>query len=137
MKANLLAIFLILITSASAVAAAAPPPSYYQGMHQGRAPAQQAAEPAQLLKAGVSKLTGFIRSGGAKDQARAAAFLRGMESHNELHGHAMEPWVRGAVGEMRSRLEALLDEADPIPLETDDLPAAKAELASLLESLLE
>ena len=76
MKANLLAIFLILITSASVVAAAAPPPSYYQGMHQGRAPAQQAAEPAQLLKAGVSKLTGFIRSGVAKDQARAAAFLQ-------------------------------------------------------------
>ncbi|MDH3526715.1 MAG: ABC transporter substrate-binding protein [Gammaproteobacteria bacterium] len=75
MKVNLLAVFLILITSAS-MAAAAPFPSYYQGAHKGIAPAQQAAEPAQLLKAGINKLTAFIRSGGANDKARATAFLQ-------------------------------------------------------------
>ncbi len=76
MKANLLAVFLILITSASMAAAAAPPSSYYQGAHRGIAPVQQAAKPAQLLKAGITKLTTFIRSGGANDKARAAAFLQ-------------------------------------------------------------
>ena len=75
MKIKLLAIFLILTASAS-IAMAAPYPSYYQGPHKGSAPSQQAAEPAQLLKAGINKLTAFIRSGGAQDNARAAAFLR-------------------------------------------------------------
>jgi phospholipid transport system substrate-binding protein len=75
MKTMLLAGLLILTTSAS-MAAAAPYPTYYQGAHKATVPAQQAAEPAQLLKAGINKLTAFIRSGGAKDKARAAAFLQ-------------------------------------------------------------
>ena len=76
MKTKLLAVFLILTTSASMAAAATPYPSSYQGAHKGTAPAQQAAQPAQLLKAGINKLTAFIRAGGANDKARAAAFLR-------------------------------------------------------------
>jgi phospholipid transport system substrate-binding protein len=75
MKANLLAIFLIFITSASAAVAAAPFPSYYQGAQKGAAPAQPAAAPAELLKEGINTLKAFIRSGGANDKARAAAFL--------------------------------------------------------------
>jgi phospholipid transport system substrate-binding protein len=115
MKANLLAVFLILITSASLAAAAAPPPSYYQGQHHGRAPVQQAAEPAQLLKAGINKLTTFIRGGGAQDKARAAAFLQ-TEIAPYFDFAYMTRWAAGPAWrsmspEQRANMQAQLAES--------------------------
>lgn len=76
MKANFLAVILLIISSTSLATAATPYPSYYQGSYPGIAPRQQTAEPAALLKRGIEELTAFIKSGQARDRARALAFLK-------------------------------------------------------------
>jgi phospholipid transport system substrate-binding protein len=76
MKANFLAVILLIISSTSLATAATPYPSYYQGSYPGIAPRQQASEPAALLKRGIEELTAFIKSGQARDHARALAFLK-------------------------------------------------------------
>ena len=76
MKANFLAVILLIISSTSLATAATPYPSYYQGSYPGIAPRQQASEPAALLKRGIEELTAFIKSGQARDRARTLAFLK-------------------------------------------------------------
>jgi len=72
MKASLLAVLLVLISAISHTANAAPYtpyPAYYQ------APQAASSAPATIVKAGITKLTKFIRSGGAQDRAQAMTFL--------------------------------------------------------------
>jgi phospholipid transport system substrate-binding protein len=72
MKANLLALFVVLISLTSLTAIAAPYPS--QAGYPGNAP--QYSEPAAILKTGISTLTAFLKSGGAQDRHQAMAFLK-------------------------------------------------------------
>ena len=72
MKANLLALFVVLISLTSLTATAAPYPS--QTGYPGNAP--QFSEPAAILKTGISTLTAFLKSGGAQDRQQAMAFLK-------------------------------------------------------------
>ena len=73
MKANLLAVLLVLVSAISytSLATAAYPPYY-----QGRAPRlDTSVAPAAIVKSGISKLTAFIQSGGAQNRAKAMTFL--------------------------------------------------------------
>ena len=74
MKANLLAVLLVLVSaiSHSTLAAAYPP---YQGSYPGRAPQLDTSAPAAIVKSGITKLTSFIQSGGALNRAQARTFL--------------------------------------------------------------
>ena len=71
MKANLLALFVVLISAISLTATAAPHPNPagYPGN------ASQFSEPAVILKRGISKLTAFLKSGGAQHRGNARTFL--------------------------------------------------------------
>jgi phospholipid transport system substrate-binding protein len=76
MKANFLAVFLLITCTTSMATAATPYPSYYKGSYPGIAPQQQERAPAAILKGGIGKLTKFVKSGQAQDPARALAFLK-------------------------------------------------------------
>jgi len=73
MKANLLAVLLVLVSSTLAhtvnAAPYAPYPPYYQ------APQTESSAPATIVKAGITKLTKFIRGGGAQNPEQARTFL--------------------------------------------------------------
>jgi phospholipid transport system substrate-binding protein len=73
MKANLLAVLLVLASAISytSLATAAYPPYY-----QGRAPRlDTSVAPAAIVKSGISKLTTFIQRGGTQNRAKAMTFL--------------------------------------------------------------
>jgi len=77
MKAKLLAVITLLVSVTSLNLNAAPYQPYYPGMYRGYTPYHaKASEPAAILKAGISKLTRFIRSGASKDNARAMEFIQ-------------------------------------------------------------
>ena len=73
MKANLLAVLLVLVSAISHTTLAAYPP--YQGSYPGRAPQLDTSAPAAIVKSGITKLTTFIQSGGALNRAQARTFL--------------------------------------------------------------
>ena len=74
MKANLLAVLLVLISTIShSTSALAYSP--YQGSYPGRAPQLDTSAPAAIVKSGITKLTTFIQNGGAMDPAQARVFL--------------------------------------------------------------
>ena len=72
MKVYLLALIVILLSATSLTATAATYP--LQGVYPGNAPHN--SEPAATLKAGINKLTTFLKSGGAQDRVKAMAFLK-------------------------------------------------------------
>ena len=77
MKIHRLAILLLVVFATAQTAMAAP---YYPGHQQGcwRAPAADkidSTNPGAIVKAGVTKLTDFIKSGRAKDREQALAFM--------------------------------------------------------------
>ncbi len=72
MKANLLAVVLIFISAFSLSVNAAPYPSYPSNYP---APSVDTLAPATIVKTGITKLTDFIRSGGARDPIMARTFL--------------------------------------------------------------
>ena len=77
MKANLIAVITLLASIISFNASAAPYQPYYPGNYPGYAPYQtRTSEPAAILKAGITKLTSFIRSGAANDKAQAMQFIQ-------------------------------------------------------------
>jgi len=77
MKAKLLAVITLFVSVASLNLNAAPYQPYYPGNYPGYAPYySRTSEPAAILKAGINKLTGFIKSGAANDKARAMAFIQ-------------------------------------------------------------
>jgi phospholipid transport system substrate-binding protein len=76
MKANISAVFIILLTSASMTVAATPYSPYYQGGHQGMQPPAQPGSAAAILEEGVKKLTTYIRSKNPQDRARAIQYLK-------------------------------------------------------------
>jgi phospholipid transport system substrate-binding protein len=84
MNDKVIALLLILLTSVSASAFAAPYSYYspytpyggpYGGEYRHPEPQAEAGTPAAILKEGVTKLTAFIRGGGAQNRAQAMAYL--------------------------------------------------------------
>ena len=76
MKANLPAIFILLVSALSHSVSAAPYAPYQPGYYPGMAPqTDSSAAPATIVKNGITKLTAFIQNGGAQDRARAMQFL--------------------------------------------------------------
>ena len=74
MKANLLAVLLVLVSAISHITpAAAYPP--YQGNYPDRGLQRDSSAPAAIVKSGITKLTTFIQSGGALDPVQARTFL--------------------------------------------------------------
>jgi phospholipid transport system substrate-binding protein len=71
MKANLLAVLLVLVSAIAYTTPAAAYSPYYQG----RAAQPNTAAPLAIVKSGVTKLTAFIQSGGALNRAQARTFL--------------------------------------------------------------
>ena len=71
MKANLLAILLVLVSAIAYTTPAAAYSPYYQS----RAPQPNTAVPLAIVKSGITKLTTFIQSGGAQNRAQARTFL--------------------------------------------------------------
>ncbi|HYQ72448.1 MAG TPA: ABC transporter substrate-binding protein [Gammaproteobacteria bacterium] len=77
MKATLLAVFTLLVSITSHNLNAAPYQPYYPGSYPGYTPYQsRTSEPAAILKRGIGKLTRFIKSGAAKDNAQAMQFIQ-------------------------------------------------------------
>lgn len=76
MKANISAVFIILLTSASMTVAATPYSPYYQGGHHSMQPPAQPGSAAAILEEGVKKLTTYIRSKNPQDRARAIQYLK-------------------------------------------------------------
>jgi phospholipid transport system substrate-binding protein len=72
MKANLLAVFLVLASVIPHLAQATPFPPYYPGSTP---QLDTSTVPATIVKSGINKLTSFIQSGGAQDRAQAMIFL--------------------------------------------------------------
>lgn len=75
MKANLLAVFTLLVSALFQTVSAAPYAPYQSGSYPGMAPQAQSSAPAAIVKNGITKLTAFIQNGGAQDSARAMQFL--------------------------------------------------------------
>lgn len=75
MKANLLAIFILLVSALPQTVTAAPYAPYQSGSYRGMAPQTQSSAPATIVRNGITKLTTFIQNGGAQDRSRAMRFL--------------------------------------------------------------
>ena len=73
MKANLLAVLFILVSTLAHTVNAAPYAPYHPPYYP--TPQAESPVPATIVKAGITKLTKFIRSGGAQNPARARTFL--------------------------------------------------------------
>jgi phospholipid transport system substrate-binding protein len=72
MKANLLAVLFLLAFSLPHTVTATP---YFPSGHQNPTARVDTTDPANIVKAGITKLTSFIRSGRAQDREQARAFL--------------------------------------------------------------
>jgi phospholipid transport system substrate-binding protein len=109
MKANLLAVLLVFVSTFTLTATAAPYTPYFP------APQAEPSAPATIVKAGISKLTGFIRSGGAKDPAQARIFLEAEVApyfdFNYMARWAAGPAWRRMTAEQRTRLQDRISKA--------------------------
>jgi phospholipid transport system substrate-binding protein len=75
MKANHLAVLILLVSALSQTVNAAPYAPYQPGSYRDMAPQTLSSAPAVIVKNGITKLTTFIKNGGAQDSARAMRFL--------------------------------------------------------------
>ena len=83
MKDNVIALLLVLLTSVSISATAAPYTPYtpYSGGYRGMPSQAETGTPAAILKEGVTKLTAFIRAGGAQNRDEGS----GGDAHHGRH----------------------------------------------------
>jgi len=91
MKANLLAVFLVLVSTLAHTVNAAPYasyPPYY------RAPQSDSSAPLNIVKKGINKLTTFIRNGGAENPEQARIFLE-TEVEPYFDFNYMARWAAG------------------------------------------
>jgi phospholipid transport system substrate-binding protein len=108
MKANICAVFIILLSAASMSVAATP----YSPYQQDTRTQAQAVSPATLLEEGVKKLTAYIRSKNPQDRARAIQFLKAEITPYFDFGY-MTQWAAGPAWRnmntaQRSKLEGQL-----------------------------
>ena len=113
MKAKLLAILLLFVSSIALTVNAAP----YAPYHPPYYPSQQpvSAVPATIVKAGITKLTKFIRSGGTQNPAQARTFLEAEVApyfdFNYMARWAAGPAWRTMTDAQRSHLQEKIAQA--------------------------
>ncbi|MEZ5541357.1 MAG: ABC transporter substrate-binding protein [Pseudomonadota bacterium] len=101
MKVHRLALFLVLF-SLSAVTTAAPfPPGYPGSFPRHNADKLASSSPDAIVKAGVNKLTKFIRSGRAEDREQALAFMT-TEVEPYFDFEYMTRWAAGPAWQQMS-----------------------------------
>ena len=113
MKANLLAVFLLFITFALPHTATATP--YFPNTYQNTAAPAGISAPGIIVRTGVDKLTRFIRSGQARDRAKAMTFLE-TEVAPYFDFEYMTRWAAGPLWrnmppEQRARMQSQLTDA--------------------------
>jgi phospholipid transport system substrate-binding protein len=114
MKANLLAVLLVLVsaltlTHTANAAPYTPSPAYYP------APQTASSAPETIVRTGITELTSFIRNGGAENPAQARIFLETEVApyfdFNYMARWAAGPaWPRMTAGQ-RSRLQGKISQA--------------------------
>jgi phospholipid transport system substrate-binding protein len=114
MKANLLAVLFALVSSTlthtvNAAPYAPYPPPYYQ------APQTESSAPATIVKAGINKLTTFIRNGGAQNPEQARTFLETEVApyfdFNYMTRWAAGPAWRSMTPEQRASMQERITQA--------------------------
>ncbi|MGB5541719.1 MAG: ABC transporter substrate-binding protein [Gammaproteobacteria bacterium] len=75
MKAYRLALFLVLFSVSAVISAAPYPPGYTSSYPRHIIDKRTSTNPGAIVKAGVNKLTNFIKSGQAADRDQAIAFM--------------------------------------------------------------
>ena len=111
MKANLLAVLILFVSALTHTANAAPyPPYYYQ-----QAPQKESSAPATIVKAGITKLTKFIRSGAAANPEQARIFLETEVApyfdFNYMARWAAGPAWRNMTAAQKTRLQERIAQA--------------------------
>jgi len=113
MKANLLAVLFILVSTLAHTVNAAPYAPYHPPYYP--TPQAESPVPATIVKAGITKLTKFIRSGGAQNPARARTFLEAEVApyfdFNYMARWAAGPAWRTMTAEQRSHLQDKITQA--------------------------
>ena len=113
MKANLLAVLFILISTLAHTVNAAPYAPYHPPYYP--TPQAESPVPATIVKAGITKLTKFIRSGGAQNPAQARTFLEAEVvpyfDFNYMARWAAGPAWRTMTAEQRSHLQDKITQA--------------------------
>jgi phospholipid transport system substrate-binding protein len=113
MKANLLAVLLVLVSSTLAHTVIAAPypayPPYYQ------TPQTESSAPATIVKTGINKLTTFIRNGGAQNPEQARIFLESEVApyfdFNYMTRWAAGPAWRSMTPAQRANMQELITQA--------------------------
>ena len=113
MKANLLAILAILVSTLAHTVNAAPYAPYHPPYYP--TPQAESPVPATIVKAGITKLTNFIRSGGAQNPAQAKTFLEAEVApyfdFNYMARWAAGPAWRTMTAAQRSHLQEQITQA--------------------------
>ena len=113
MKANLLAILAILVSTLAHTVNAAPYAPYHPPYYP--TPQAESPVPATIVKAGITKLTNFIRSGGAQNPAQAKTFLEAEVApyfdFNYMARWAAGPAWRTMTAAQRSHLQKQITQA--------------------------
>ena len=113
MKANLLAVLFILVSILAHTVNAAPYAPYHPPYYP--TPQAESPVPATIVKAGITKLTKFIRSGGAQNPARARTFLEAEVApyfdFNYMARWAAGPAWRTMTAAQRSHLQDKITQA--------------------------
>ena len=113
MKANLLAVLFILVSTLAHTVNAAPYAPYHPPYYP--TPQAESPVPATIVKAGITKLTKFIRSGGAQNPAQARTFLEAEVApyfdFNYMARWAAGPAWRTMTAAQRSHLQDKITQA--------------------------
>jgi phospholipid transport system substrate-binding protein len=113
MKANLLAVLFVLVSTLAHTVNAAPYAPYHPPYYP--TPQAESSVPATIVKTGITKLTEFIRSGGAKNPAQARIFLEAEVTpyfdFNYMARWAAGPAWRTMTAKQRSHLQAQITQA--------------------------
>jgi phospholipid transport system substrate-binding protein len=113
MKANLLAVLFVLVSTLAHTVNAAPYAPYHPPYYP--TPQAESSVPATIVKTGITKLTEFIRSGGAKNPAQARIFLEAEVApyfdFNYMARWAAGPAWRTMTAKQRSHLQAQITQA--------------------------
>jgi phospholipid transport system substrate-binding protein len=113
MKANLLAVLFVLVSTLAHTVNAAPYAPYHPPYYP--TPQAESSVPATIVKTGITKLTEFIRSGGAQNPAQARIFLEAEVApyfdFNYMARWAAGPAWRTMTAKQRSHLQAQITQA--------------------------
>jgi len=113
MKVNLLAVLFVLVSTLAHTVNAAPYAPYHPPYYP--APQAESSVPATIVKTGITKLTKFIQSGGAKNPVQARTFLEADVApyfdFNYMARWAAGPAWRSMTAEQRTGLQEKISQA--------------------------